>query len=134
MISKRQVLTFLTIAFFVFVGVAATRPLQNSARNLKVLPADISDQAIDSFMHSYNKALGVTCDFCHARDQAVFNGGLNYELDTNPLKDEARKMMRLTIQLNKDYFNYDTTKAPVYLNVVTCITCHRGNPMPIDIK
>jgi Photosynthetic reaction centre cytochrome C subunit len=132
--AKPRFLTFLAIALFVLFGVAATHLTRTGGRNLKVFPSDISEQSLDSFMHSYNKALGVTCDFCHARDKAVFNGDLKFELDDNPLKEQARKMMRLTIQLNKEYFNYDTTKAPIYLNVVTCITCHRGNPMPIDIK
>ena len=134
MITQRQLITSLSFALFVFVGIAATRMPKNGERNLKVLPQDISEQALDSFMHSYNKALGVTCDFCHAQDKLVFNGGLKYESDENPMKEEARKMIRLTIQLNKDYFYFDSTRRPEYLNVVSCITCHRGNPMPVDLK
>jgi hypothetical protein len=133
MISKQQLVTFLSIALFVFAGIAATRLPQSKARNLKVLPNDISDQALDSFMHSYTNALGVTCDFCHSQDKNPANG-LNFELDDKPMKEEARKMMRLTIQLNKDYFYFDSTRRPEYLNVVSCITCHRGNPMPADLK
>ncbi|HET6993863.1 MAG TPA: c-type cytochrome [Chitinophagaceae bacterium] len=133
MISKQQFVTFLCIALFVFTGIAATRLPQKNERNLKVLPKDISDQALDSFMHSYNKALGVGCDFCHSQDKNPANG-LNFELDDNPMKEEARKMMRLTIQLNKDYFYFDSTRRPEYLNVVACITCHRGDPMPADLK
>ena len=134
MISKRQVTTFLCLALFVVIGTAAIRRPGLQARNLKVLPQDISDQMLDSIMHSYNKALNVDCAFCHAQDKVNFNGGLNFELDDNPMKDEARKMMRLTIQVNKDYFYFDSTRRPEYLNVVSCITCHRGNPMPTDIK
>lgn len=134
MITKHQVTTSIVIALFVFVGIAATRKPKYTERNLKVLPQDISEQALDSFMHSYNKALGVTCDFCHAPDKGAFNGGLKYESDENPMKEEARKMMRLTIQINKDYFYFDSTRRPEYLNVVSCITCHRGNPMPVDLK
>jgi hypothetical protein len=131
--SKQQLITFLGIALFVTLGIAATRLPQNKTRNLKVLPQDISDQALDSFMHSYNKALGVSCDFCHARYKNLPNT-LDYASDELPVKEDARKMMRLTIQINKDYFYYDSTKRPEYLNVVTCITCHRGDPMPADLK
>ena len=134
MISKRQLITFLSLALFIVVGTAAMRAPRMGGRNLKVLPKDISDQMLDSIMHSYNKALGIECSFCHAQDKAVFNGGLNFELDDNPMKEEARKMMRLTIQINKDYFYFDSTRRPEYLNVVSCITCHRGGAMPVDLK
>jgi hypothetical protein len=143
MISRLQFTTFLSVAVFVILGIAATN-LPNKPRNLKVLPQDISDKMLDSIMHSYNKALGVGCDFCHApfkkSNDLSYNpnkkttDGLNYESDENTTKDEARKMMRLTIGLNRDYFYYDSTKRPEYLSVVTCITCHRGDPMPADLK
>lgn len=133
MISKQQLITFLCVGLFVIVGTAAVRLPQNKPRNLKVLPPDISDQMLDSIMLSYNKALNVNCPFCHAPDKNISNV-LNYELDDNPLKEETRKMMRLTIQINKDYFYFDSTKRPAYLNVVSCITCHRGDPMPADLK
>ncbi|MFI5129229.1 MAG: c-type cytochrome [Chitinophagales bacterium] len=133
MVRKQQFIAFGFIISFVALGVAAMRMPQNQPRNLKVLPQDISDKALDSFMHSYNKALGVKCDFCHV---AINNmpDSLNYASDVNPKKEQARKMMRLTIQLNKEYFYFDSTKRPEYLNVVVCITCHRGDPMPADLK
>jgi len=133
MISKHPFVAFLGIALFIAFGAAATRLRQNGPRNLKVLPRDISDEKLDSFMHSYNKALGVNCAFCHTPLKNVPDS-LNYALDENPKKEDARKMMRLTIQVNKDYFYYDRTKRPEYLSVVTCITCHRGDPMPADLK
>ena len=133
MISKQQLIIFLIMVLFVTFGVAAMRMPPNKPRNLKVLPQDISDKALDSFMHSYNRALGVTCDFCHVKINFIPDS-MNYVSDVNPRKEEARKMMRLTIQLNKDYFYFDTTKRPEYLSVVVCMTCHRGDPMPADLK
>ena len=133
MISRQQLITLLFIISLVTFGVAAMRMPGNNPRNLKVLPQDISDKALDSFMHSYNKALGVSCDFCHVKLNFIPDS-MNYVSDVNPMKEEARKMMRLTIQLNKDYFYFDTTKLPEYLNVVVCMTCHRGDPMPADLK
>jgi hypothetical protein len=133
MISARQLTSCVLIILFVTIGMAATRLPPAQPRNLKVLPKDISDQMLDSIMHSYSKALNVTCGFCHVTDNNLPDT-LNYESDLNPMKEEARKMMRMSIQLNKDYFYFDTTQRPEYLKVVTCMTCHRGDPMPVDLK
>jgi hypothetical protein len=130
MITKQQLITFAGIVLFVVSGIAATR---SEHKNLKVLPQDISDKKLDSIMQSYNKALGVICDFCHFPNKKI-EDGLDFASDDNPMKEEGRKMMRMNIQLNKDYFYFDSTQRPEYLRVVTCITCHRGDPMPADLK
>jgi hypothetical protein len=134
MISRQQVITLTILFLLVISGVAATRRGKNKPKNLKVLPKDISDQRLDSIMHTYNKALGVNCAFCHTPYNKSFPDSLNYELDENPMKEEARKMIKLTIQLNKDYFYFDTLQRPEYLKVVTCFTCHRGDPFPADLQ
>jgi Photosynthetic reaction centre cytochrome C subunit len=133
MISKYQFIAVTTFCLFVGLGMAATRVPINQPRNLKVLPQDISDEKLDSIMHTYNKALGVNCAFCHTPYQKNLPDNLNYASDENPMKENARKMMRLTIQINKDYFYYDTTQRAEYLKVVTCRTCHRGDPFPADL-
>ena len=133
MISMRQLFVFSGIALFVLLGIAATHLPGTKPRNLKVLPKDISDQKLDSIMESYNKALGVKCDFCHSPG-IIIKDKLDYALDGNSMKEEGRKMIRLNIQINKEYFYYDTLQRPEYLTVVTCITCHRGDPMPADLK
>lgn len=124
---KKQTMTIVVLGILVFAGVAATKP---AYRNLKVLPQDISEQKLDSMMHSYNQALGVDCEFCHAKRGNV----LDFDSDENKMKDNARDMIRLTIDINKLYFRYDTTVNPVYLNTVACYTCHRGDEMPPEIK
>jgi Photosynthetic reaction centre cytochrome C subunit len=139
MVAKKQFITLAVISILVISGIAATRMPVNKARNLKVLPADISDNMLDSIMNAYNKSLGVGCDFCHSNAKpSPFLGaktdGLDYASDDKHMKEEARKMMRLTIQLNKDYFYYDSLQRPEYLKVVTCYTCHRGDPFPADLK
>lgn len=129
---SRKIIASLALVLFVFLGIAATRIPEAKARNLKVLPADISDHMLDSIMNTYNKALGVGCDFCHAPNK--FNANeLDFASDDKHMKEEARKMMRLTIQINKQYFYYDTLQRPEYLKTVTCITCHRGDPFPADL-
>jgi hypothetical protein len=128
--TKQHLITFTGIVLFVASGIAATLP---EHKNLKVLPQDISDHKLDSIMKSYNKALGVTCDFCHSPGKKM-EDGLNFPSDDNPMKQEGRKMIRLNIQINKDYFYFDSTQRPEYLRVVSCITCHRGEPIPADLK
>jgi hypothetical protein len=124
---KKQLLTISTLGLLVFAGVAFTKP---AYRNLKVLPQDISERKLDSIMRSYNQALGVACEFCHAQKGTQ----LDFDSDDNKMKDNARDMMRLTMDINKLYFRYDTSIHPVYLNTVACYTCHRGEEMPPDIK
>lgn len=134
MISRQQFITLAGIFLLVVSGIAATRLPRNTPKNLKVLPNDISDAKLDSIMHTYNKALGVNCAFCHTPFNKNFPDSLNYAIDENPMKEDARKMMRLTIKINKDFFYYDTLQRPEYLKVVTCYTCHRGDPFPADLK
>jgi hypothetical protein len=103
-------------------------------KNLKVLPQDITEKQLDSTMKAYGKALQVTCDFCHVarKDIASLAPGtdtLDYALD-NGMKEYARKMIRLSIDINKNYFYSDSTIRPEFLNVVSCNTCHRGNAYP----
>lgn len=111
-----------TFAGMLFVLTAAN-PLPK--RNLQVLPDDISDAQLDSIMKQYNKALGVSCNFCHIK-RSDYPDSLDYASDKDPMKTTARKMMRMTIEINQKNFLTDENKRPHELNEVTCYTCHRG--------
>ena len=124
---NRKILAFLILSAFVAIGVAAVKAPKE--RNLKILPKDISDAKLDSIMESYNIALGVKCNFCHVPVKN-FPDSLDYASDTEPMKEEARKMMRMTIHINKTNFYFDKNERPEYLHTVTCKTCHRGEPFP----
>lgn len=128
MIPKKMI-TLSVLTALVVLGVAAVKMPSGPYRNLQVLPKDISDQKLDSIMDSYNKALGVGCGFCHSPAKSNPDN-LDFALDDNPMKENARKMMRMTIEINKTNFYYDKTERPEYLKVVTCKTCHRGDPFP----
>jgi hypothetical protein len=132
MIPKRQLAAAFVLILFVTLGIAATRTPPTKYRNLKILPQDISEHMLDSIMSTYNKALGVGCDFCHSPSK-IKPDSIDWASDEKHMKEEARKMMRLTIQINKDYFYYDTLQRPVYLKTVTCNTCHRGDPFPAEL-
>ncbi|PZR27271.1 MAG: c-type cytochrome [Citrobacter freundii] len=128
MMSKKLI-TILVLTAFVVLGIAAAKPPEGTHKNLQVLPKDISDQKLDSMMDSYNKALGIGCGFCHspAKNNA---DSLDFAIDENPMKENARKMMRMTIDINKNNFYFDKSIRPEYLNVVNCKTCHRGEAYP----
>jgi hypothetical protein len=118
------------IAIMVILAFISAGTVANSykkPKNLKLLPKDISDERLDSIMQSYNKALGVCCGFCHVEDK---KNNIDYSSDANPVKEQARKMLQMTIDINKTYFNTDSTIHPAYLNIVSCNTCHKGDAYP----
>jgi len=128
MILSKKYTAAVILTGLVVAGVAAIKPTPPPHKNLKVLPKDISEEKLDSIMKSYNKALNVECDFCHKKVDN-FPDSLDYAADI-PEKEDARKMIGLTIYLNKTYFNYKNDPQPEYLTLVQCMTCHRGDPYP----
>lgn len=100
-------------------------PRQEKAKNLKVLPKDISHEELENVMRGFKNALGVKCSFCHdpRKDDPK---KLDFAGDDNKHKAIARDMMRMTARINKKYFRengHETLK-------VTCFTCHNGNEEP----
>jgi Photosynthetic reaction centre cytochrome C subunit len=127
--GKKHITAILVLTSLVIAGVAAVNAPGNKYKNLQILPKDISEHKLDSIMQSYNKALGMGCGFCHS-PLAGFTDSLDYAADKNEMKENARKMMRMTIEINKSNFYFDKNQRPEYLNVVSCNTCHRGEPYP----
>lgn len=95
-------------------------------RNLKVLPKDISSDSLERVMDGFTTALNVDCKFCHAPKDPKEPKKLNYASDANHLKDVTRVMLRMTNEMNSKYIKELGDKA----QLVTCNTCHRGQPMP----
>ncbi len=132
----KKITTISLLGLFVLLGIAANTKQPAQFKNLKVLPQNISDKQLDSVMNAFTKALKVDCEFCHAKPKdftglQTNNGDLDFSLD-NSMKDQARKMMRMSIDVNRKYFAEDTVgKADYQLNAVSCNTCHRGNPFPV---
>ncbi|MBI3137150.1 MAG: c-type cytochrome [Sphingobacteriales bacterium] len=129
MLQKKKIIIFLACFAFVGLGVAAIKAPAFQDRNLKVLPLDIPDQKLDSLMETYTRALGVNCSFCHTRVTG-FPDSLDFRSDTEPMKENARDMIRMTILINKTHFYFDKNTRPEYLHTVSCMTCHRGQPFP----
>ena len=66
-------------------------------------------------MQFISASLGVDCEFCHLLGK--------FELDDNQHKLTARKMIAMTLSINKDSFDGHTE--------VTCNSCHRGKTDPV---
>jgi len=126
---KQNKIFVVIAAIGAFVAMGMALPFHTD-RNLKVLPKDISDAKLDSIMDSYTIALGVKCDFCHVKIKNSPDSLLDYASDKEPMKENARNMMRMMIDVNKNYFYFDKNIQPEYLNVIHCKTCHRGEPIP----
>jgi len=131
MFSRSINITLLVLSALVIGGVAAVSPPRSVFKNLQVLPKDIPGPMLDSIMDSYNKALGVKCSFCHAPEMGM-KDRLDFASDSNSMKENAREMIRLTRDINKQYFYTDKRIDPLYLNRVHCNTCHKGDPWPED--
>ncbi|KXK39556.1 MAG: c-type cytochrome [Saprospiraceae bacterium] len=130
---------YVLIACFVAVfGLSAVSGISHSDDdgdhkhvNLKILPKDISAEELDDIMKSFNKALGVKCNYCHALKT---NGerGLDFPSDANPMKEIARDMLKMTKKINKKYFKNFIQDG--ILKQVSCMTCHNGNSSPVMVE
>jgi photosynthetic reaction center cytochrome c subunit len=83
-----------------------------SIQVLNDMPAD----QMGKVMNMISASLGVDCKFCHASN----DGG--YEKEGFEHKDTARKMMRMTFDINKQ--NFDGRPE------INCNTCHNGRSHP----
>ena len=85
-------------------------------KNIEVLKDIPADELIPT-MQFIAGALGVDCEFCHVQHAM--------DKDDKKEKQTARKMMAMELTLNADHFDGHIE--------VTCFTCHRGSPHPINI-
>jgi len=99
---------------------------QQPPQNLKVFPKDTTRQALTTIMRGYVAALGVQgCNHCHVEDTA------QRASDENPKKDIARKMIKMTMDINATYLQGVGDPALPDQPKVTCYTCHRGAVKPL---
>ncbi len=133
--SFKKIKVIVILAVFVFVGVAAVKEpgkgLKRSTdrfKNLQVLPKNISNDSLNRLMDGYNEMLGVNCDFCHAKDKKADT--LMFDKDDKSEKEITRNMMRMTMDINKNYFQFNENVNASQVQAVTCYTCHSGKPMP----
>jgi len=86
--------------------------VEETQKNIRVLQGLPSSQLIP-VMAVLANSLGVTCAHCHTAQ---------WESDDKPPKERARQMLRMTLDMNRDFFDGKTA--------VTCHSCHRGALRP----
>jgi hypothetical protein len=129
--NRKAVVIILLFAGLVMAGCVATRANKKKGEflNLEVLPKDISSKALSRIMvDDFSDGIGASCGFCHAENKNTHK--LDYASDENPLKEAARSMMKMTLKINKQFFHVKQPLIGDSVLVVTCISCHRGNPFP----
>jgi len=100
--------------------------MQDKPKNMQVLDFK-SERDLKKYMKSISKDLGVKCKFCHdLNDKSI---------DTDH-KNIAREMMRMQMDLNKNYFQLPGDSLDVHddIHQISCWTCHRGSKYPQTIK
>lgn len=90
-------------------------PVERTQKNIRVLHGLPTSQLIPVMAVMAN-SLGVTCAHCHTSE---------WESDDKPPKEAARRMIRMTLDANRVFYEAKT--------VITCNTCHRGATEPVGI-
>jgi Photosynthetic reaction centre cytochrome C subunit len=134
MLHRKKFAVVIAISALTVIGMAATRPTEEGPKNLKVLPKGISHDDLDKIMDGWKAALGVKCSFCHAPSADSTSHHLDYASDAKPEKNIARHMYKMTGKINKKYFSFDKDDKGAVIPAISCVTCHRGNPHPDEVK
>ena len=116
---------------FITISAAAIEPSlpKTDYKNLKVLPKDISSKDLQRIMvDEFQDGLGISCNYCHAQEKG--SPHLDYASDEKPEKEIARSMMRMTMNINKQYFNVPNPAIGDTLMIISCTSCHHGTPQP----
>ena len=100
-------------------AVSGAAPMaEQTFKNVQILRGIPVDEFMDT-MGMFSAATGLNCAHCHAIDNGA--GWEAYATET-PLKQTARRMLRMMNAINKENFGG--------ARVITCNTCHRGDQRP----
>jgi len=113
------IFTFTAFACIFLASKGSTQTKTETAgqkfKSIKVLNEMPADE-MGKVMNMMAASLGVDCKFCHASNDADF------EKEGFEHKDMARKMLKMTFDLNKNYFDSRTE--------INCNSCHQGKSHP----
>lgn len=101
---------------------AQTQTAGEHYKNIQILK-DVPAYQINSTMQFFAASLGVECDFCHVGRAP--DGTDQFEKDDKAPKKTARKMIQMTMDINKANFEGRPQ--------ITCYSCHRGANDPVGV-
>jgi Photosynthetic reaction centre cytochrome C subunit len=130
---NQKFIVLITMAAIVTMAVAFTTPPDDEHKNLKVLPKNISHEALDKIMDGFKADLGVKCNFCHAVSKDN-KDHLDFASDEKAEKGIARYMMKMSMKINKKFFEVKKPMIGDTTLIVTCNTCHHGEAHPEQPK
>lgn len=126
---KRHTLAFLCLAGLLSGVVAAQVP--DTFTNLQLLDPDIEKQRIVGIMRDWAGGLGVRCNHCHVGPDDL--QGMDFASDEKAEKRTARKMLEISRVLNRELMQDLPVAEGRRSMVVSCYTCHRGQPKPRNV-
>lgn len=111
---------FTVPALFIFTHRASlqTKTVETAGQKFKSIKVltDMPADEMGKVMNMMSASLGVDCKFCHASNEADF------EKEGFENKDTARQMLKMTFELNKNYFDGRPE--------INCNSCHQGKSHP----
>jgi hypothetical protein len=105
----------------------------DSLVNLKYFPRTIAVRDLIDSMRFFTFALGVRCDYCHVARERMPLDSFNFRSDDKRTKRTARVMLDMVHHINVDHLA-EVPERPVPNVQVTCMTCHRGVPRPVELR
>ena len=105
----------------------------DSLVNLKYFPKTIAVRDLLDSMRFFTFALGVRCDYCHVARERMPLDSFNFRSDDRRTKRTARVMLDMVHHINTEHLA-EVPERPVPNVQVTCVTCHRGVPRPVELR
>jgi Photosynthetic reaction centre cytochrome C subunit len=133
-LPPKKMLALSGLAGFIFLGMTAAKlPGEDESeyKNLRVLSKKITEKDMDYVMETFSANLGVNCLFCHISIKKGYDFSIDYASDSLLNKRVSRDMLRMTLLLNRKYFNIKMPATMKERGRVWCRTCHQGKPVPI---
>jgi hypothetical protein len=132
LINKKVITVTCLVAAVTFSALTSMRADDDQGfKNLKVLPKNLTHKQLGGVMHDWATALGVHCNFCHAKGD---DGKMDFASDAKPEKNMARSMYKMAAKINNKYFEGKKDSLGMVVGDIKCITCHHGSPHPDDVK
>jgi len=130
----KKLVVFTGISLLTVLGILSAKPPENEKsrwKNVRIISKNTSEDEMEQIMESFNRQLGVVCIYCHALNQKDDPHKSNFESDEKPAKNKARKMLSMTLFLNRKYFGTDINNRLAGMKKIWCSTCHRGLLKPV---
>jgi tetratricopeptide (TPR) repeat protein len=118
---------WLAVAALALAAAPTGGQIPQTFTNLQVLPKEVSRGELVGIMRGWASALGVRCTHCHVGPDDL--QGMDFATDERPTKRAAREMQRMVQTINAGALQaLPPSERP--RQTVSCMTCHRGAPLP----